>query len=634
MDILIDDASPQFSWITTTPGGVGWIVDHTMGTTYPDPLTNRYSDATFHATFTEGDRMEFRFNGTGVTVYGAKRGNHGTYGVIVDELEEDFMDGYSAKDDMQAVLYEKFGLSTDREHVIKVTNYPSRSKGRTGRLWMDIDHVIITHQIPSTMYTTYIDDNAPSIEYGSGWQSYGSGTGGYYNMTSHMSTTLDSAMEFKFNGTSIQMYAGIHTNHGNYTIALDGGDEQQCNAYNWELLYQVPIFTASGLEDREHTIRYRNAAPAPNNFLSFDFAIVNSSVKPDGWHEAQAGGSATSITSSTVGPSGTSSTAPSGTATSSSAAGGSAGSEGKSGPSIAALSGGIAGGVVALALLGVLLFWFLRQRKRPSEDRVDQYYTRGYRPSEPPSSQGQGPVGQIDLVDDPRQAATAAWVQNAPTGSLLDRKQGLHSPGISATLNSPMYTPHGYEHEQVHPGYFGAVPPSTVPPSSASSRREAPYTAPSSASGPSEQYHSPVGSADPGPSTHSRNASLPFSAATTRSGSNPFGSPISDGTGVTTATSDATGSRSPNTGTAPGYGMSSVHSRGPSSGSSDLTSFQVVQAQQRTQPYAPSRGPTSTSSSRDGEGGGGGGGPTLARIESRGEREIPPGADPKNFAWG
>ncbi|WVF73069.1 hypothetical protein IAT40_007888 [Kwoniella sp. CBS 6097] len=611
-----------------------------MGTKYPDPLTNRYSEATFHATFTEGDRMEFKFNGTGITVYGAKRRNHGTYGVVVDELEEDYLDGFSSKDDIQAVLYEKFGLATDREHTIKVTNYPSRSKDRTGNLWMDIDHVIITHQIPSTMYSTIIDDVSPSITYDSGWQPYGSGTGGYYAMTNHMSSTIDSAMEFKFNGTSIQMFAGLSDNHGNYSVTLDGGQEQRYIAYNWELLYQIPIFTASGLEDREHTIQYRNVGLSPNNFLSFDYAVVNSSIKPAGWDEAHPDGTATTITSSPVGTSGTSSTSIAATSTSNSTSAdgtGSAGAGSEGGPNIAALSGGIAGGVVALALLGVLLFWFCRQRQRSKEERVDQYYTQGYRPGQP-TSHGQG--GRMDLVGDPRRAATAAWVQNAPAGSLMDRKTGLHSPGISTTLNSPMYTPHGYDHEQAHPGYFGAAPPSTMPPSSASSRHGPAHTAPSSASGPSDRdpYNSPIASAGPSSHSHARDASLPFSASTSRSGTNPFGSPISDGTGVTTAIYSATGGRTPDTATAPGhgYGMSSVHSRGPSSGSSDMMSFQLMQAQQRAQPYAASRGPMSASS-RDGESagsgpGGGGGGRPLARIESSGE--IPEGADPKDFTWG
>lgn len=41
----------------------------------------RYSASAFTLTFTSGATATFTFNGTAITLYGAKRGNHGTYQV-------------------------------------------------------------------------------------------------------------------------------------------------------------------------------------------------------------------------------------------------------------------------------------------------------------------------------------------------------------------------------------------------------------------------------------------------------------------------------------------------------------------------------------------------------------------------
>ncbi|WVR09746.1 hypothetical protein IAU60_006822 [Kwoniella sp. DSM 27419] len=472
MDILVDDSSPQFSWITVQPRAVGWVVQHDSGSPYPDPFTNRYSEGTFHATFSEGDRMEYRFNGSGISMHGAKRGNHGVYGVSIDEGEEKYFDGQSSTEDIQTVLYETADLGTDREHMIRgkrVTNYPSKSLNREGNLWVDIDHVVVTQPITSTIYTTYIDDTSSLIHYDSGWDPFGDGTGGFYNRTNHMCTRLGSSMSFGFNGSSIQIFGGINTDHGNYSISLDGGPEQIYSSYNWQLVYRVTLFTVSGLPDASHTIVYRNIGPLVNTVAGFDYAVVNSTIKPEGY-DAGAGPELTMRSESTTwagtGSGAGLSTAVSGPSDTANRPASGGEPSGSIRVSVGALSGGLAGGVVALALLAVLVYWLLRRR------RQSRKHARAHPHSHPDGEGGyhhQANVGhqhddedlfhptymaqptpRTEREDEPRPhvdydrygenssdlvdslAATAAWVNSSSTAALQSHRQTYkdsHEPG-------------------------------------------------------------------------------------------------------------------------------------------------------------------------------------------------------------
>ncbi|WVW86137.1 hypothetical protein I302_108178 [Kwoniella bestiolae CBS 10118] len=430
MNILIDDASPQIRYFKGDSLAVGWITEHTPRSKYPDTFTNRYSESTFHGTFGEGDYMKYRFNGTGITVYGAKRPNHGVYGVKIDNNPEERYDG-KGKNEFQAVLYQKMGLDEGVEHSITMTNYPSATQNATEDLWFDIDHIIITHNIPSTMYTTYIDDSSPSVSYDPSWVSYGYGTGGYYNLTDHMSPTAGSSMQLKFNGSSIQLYGGVNNAHGDFTISLDGGEQEVYNANNWQLVYQVPMYTASGLTEGEHTITMTNQGASPQNVVGFDFAIVNSSIKPP---ETDAGNpSSTSDTSQT---------------SSTSSPGAGASTSGQSTPSlnIGALAGGISAGVVGLALIIVLAIWFFKRRRKDKDET--HYYSEGYRPGEPST-------GRLDLVSDSdvRSPSTQHtqrnpdWVSSNGSNSinalsLRDRKGGyIPQPNSYSTSSGSPVSP-------------------------------------------------------------------------------------------------------------------------------------------------------------------------------------------------
>ncbi|WWC64615.1 uncharacterized protein I303_107226 [Kwoniella dejecticola CBS 10117] len=513
MNIVIDDASPQIRYYTGHPSNEGWIVEHTPKSKYPDTLTGRYSESTFHGTFGEGDYMEYRFNGTGTTVYGSKRPNHGVYGVKVDDTPEERYDGVGDSV-FQAMLFQKMRLDERKEHIIRVTNYPSATMSpKEKNVWLDIDHLTITHTIPSTMYTTYIDDSSPSIQYDSNWISYGYGTGGYYNLTDHMSSTQGASMEFRFNGSSIQVYGGVNNDHGDYTISLDGAEQQVFNAHNWQMVYQVTMFTASGLEDGEHTIKMTNQGASPDNVLGFDYAMVNSSIKTG--ETIQSNGSDTSSPVSTGG------------ATAGSTAGDREGAKGGARLNIPALAGGTAGGVVVLALLVVLGIWLFRRKKTQSQ--VDQYYSEGYRP-------GNASTGRLDLVgsDVPPSSSGTYAISTWPSqkGSASQSSGGyIRAMGrggarynmtptssgspISPSNESGMREIHQYNQ---HP-FLSAIPP---PPPSSSRSGGTPGNSPRSPSDPHQRYNTLTS-----PSEYIS----PFTADSSGTRQRTFGSPTETGQG-------------------------------------------------------------------------------------------------------
>nr|XP_019010275.1 uncharacterized protein I206_04743 [Kwoniella pini CBS 10737]OCF49056.1 hypothetical protein I206_04743 [Kwoniella pini CBS 10737] len=389
---------------------------HEYESKYPDNQSGKYSESTFHGTFGEGDYMEYKFNGTGITIYGAKRPNHGVYGIKVDDIPEERYDG-KGDDVFQAILYQRMGLDEKVEHTIRVTNYPSATQNKTDEdVWLDIDHLIITHTIPSTMYTTYIDDSSSMIQYDSNWISYGYGTGGYYNLTDHMSSTTGSSMEFKFNGSSIQLYGGINNDHGDYGISLDGREDEIFDANNWQMVYQVPLYTVSGLAEGEHTIRITNHGQSNNNVLGFDYAIVNSSVRPDDQTSSM-----TTITSSiangeTALPSGNGNSVASSTSL-----------------KIPALAGGIAGGVVVLALLVVIGVWYFKRKKQTTQ--VDRYYSEGYRP-------GNASTGRLDLVGSDVPSTSKGTYGNSAWTSQNSRSAGTsnnHNRAMGNFNNNPSH---------------------------------------------------------------------------------------------------------------------------------------------------------------------------------------------------
>ncbi|WVW86131.1 hypothetical protein I302_108172 [Kwoniella bestiolae CBS 10118] len=343
MNITIDDASPQWQYYSKNNT---WLQDHTA-----DDQTKKYFKQTFMGTFTEGDSASLRFNGTAIIVYGAKRFNHGYYSTQLDGGTVSYQNGYSRNQDIQQVLFQAGGLDANREHVFVIANTPSKNTNtpKAGEeWWLDIDFAVITTAVQDKVYSTTYDDGSSAVSYfGDGWAK-GDPNKDYYNTTAHVSAKPTDLMRLQFNGSSIQIFGGTYTDHGNYSIVLDDGPEQRYNGTFFRLQPQVPLYTANNLQDGPHTLTMINVGTGPKgNFLDFDYAVVNSTIDPSGSSNNNTG------TNTTISDPGNSNNG------SSSTGGGSS--------NVGAIAGGVAGGVVGLALV-VVLAWFLFRRRNKNKE--------------------------------------------------------------------------------------------------------------------------------------------------------------------------------------------------------------------------------------------------------------------------
>ncbi|KAG2339767.1 hypothetical protein BDR05DRAFT_891250 [Suillus weaverae] len=108
-----------------------------------------------------------------------------------------------------------------------------------------------------------LDDKSPLIHYDSTWapgSSMDSLADQYFRGTFQTSNVTGSVATFSFNGTAFWIYGAKRSNHGTYTVAVDGanfaGNTGQSNAN----LFQQVLFNQSGLTQKLHTVSIMNTA--------------------------------------------------------------------------------------------------------------------------------------------------------------------------------------------------------------------------------------------------------------------------------------------------------------------------------------------------------------------------------------
>ncbi|WWD19606.1 hypothetical protein CI109_104068 [Kwoniella shandongensis] len=401
VEVTLDNRSPVYQFYSHSPSPGGWVTNHTG-----DDFLNQYFLSTFAATYSDGDSVSLAFNGTKIVVYGAKRANHGRYAAQMDGGDILYQDGYAATNTFKQPLYTASGLSGTAEHTVSLSNAPTTPvTGINGFTWFDIDYVAITTTTSAQAHKVTYDDTASNVQYfGTGWSTNGTQFGNYYNTTSHYTSHIGDSFQLQFNGTAVQIYGSVFTDHGNYSVSIDGGEKHIFNGSYSTLQTGTTIYLASNLKDGPHTMTVTNLGGNPTgNSLDFDFAEVY--VSP-------------ASTSST-------STLPhSATGLSSSVA--------KKGSAIGtgAIVGIVIGCVSGLAILATLI-WFCRRRLRKTDDGYLPYNGRQ--------------TGKIDLTGE----EVKPYAQAAPMISTSGLEQDQltvpflspHSPSpLSNTASSPQDT--------------------------------------------------------------------------------------------------------------------------------------------------------------------------------------------------
>lgn len=98
-------------------------------------IPNSYSQTSFTATNIAGAVASFTFNGTGVQIFGAKRGNHGNYQIKVDDTLFPPVSGKAPDPGLyQQPLFSTTGLNQGL-HLVTLTNQENA--------FVDIDFVCL-----------------------------------------------------------------------------------------------------------------------------------------------------------------------------------------------------------------------------------------------------------------------------------------------------------------------------------------------------------------------------------------------------------------------------------------------------------------------------------------------------------
>jgi hypothetical protein len=115
------------------------------------------------------------------------------------------------------------------------------------------------HAFPLTLYSgtqlapTVTDDTDSSINYQGGhWTA--ANTSGYYNGSVHYSSTPGDAVSYTFNGTFIRWIGATNYNHGQASVAIDGGAATTVDTYSPQWGYQTTLFERTNLSSGSHTI--------------------------------------------------------------------------------------------------------------------------------------------------------------------------------------------------------------------------------------------------------------------------------------------------------------------------------------------------------------------------------------------
>ncbi|WWD19634.1 hypothetical protein CI109_104096 [Kwoniella shandongensis] len=275
MNITVDDTSPQFEWSPSS----SWTASHSS-----DPSRGQYYQQTYHSTSSDDASFTFRFNGTAIYIYGARRSEHGTYSVQLDEGDVLYTLGYDDPDRFQTLLYTAGGLSHNIEHVITLTNLPSKTASLPNHtnVWgLDIDYVVVSSPIVGSLYTSKYDNVATTFAYsGKDWiQSAEPESDGYYNGTNALTHTVGDGVTFSFSGSSVQLFGTADRDRGNYSVKLDSGVSHVFNGSSDEISIGTSLYVASNLTDEPHTLHVTNLGGS-GTVLDIDYAVVNSSFPP------------------------------------------------------------------------------------------------------------------------------------------------------------------------------------------------------------------------------------------------------------------------------------------------------------------------------------------------------------------
>ncbi|TFK31635.1 hypothetical protein BDQ12DRAFT_729381 [Crucibulum laeve] len=342
--VIVDDTDRNINYV-----GDGWFQDHgsmdnsgNFGPTYQHTSHGTKSNAS----------LSYSFSGSDILVYGttAIRNNSG----VLDPWFECFIDGIRIDDSSFWAIENNWLICqapnpfTDGKHELTV-NITSAST----TFWLDDIQYVPSPDVPLDTATILIDNTDPAITYDDQWHASGDSV--------RMTTKTGGSMPFNFIGKSISWVGFIPTDTASSaTYSIDGGPPN--------------------LTPGPHNITVTNRGNGSTTPLAINYLLVtNASMSDTSNHDPSSTGSDLSRSISTAQRAAQSDSGPPIGATSSTGSDPSQSiltaqrtAQSDSGPPIGAIVGGVVGGLVLIAvLLGLLFFW--KRRRQQDDDLADQH---------------------------------------------------------------------------------------------------------------------------------------------------------------------------------------------------------------------------------------------------------------------
>ncbi|KIL63932.1 hypothetical protein M378DRAFT_163893 [Amanita muscaria Koide BX008] len=262
LTITIEDNSPLLSYDTNWYFGAS-----------DDNNTSLYLESNFMRVSKGGAKMTFRYTGTDVAAYGAKRGNHGRYQVAIDSTSFDPVSGAASGNGIyQALLFQSQGIKQGA-HTFTITNLDDTQ-------FLDIDFMTwnLTWGDPTApLSISSIDDADPGWEWsGTDWSTSPSLVGRWYGATGHMTTNFGATAKMTFNGDAISLFGPVNTTGAQYSIAIDGGAPTTYDSSRTQS-FQTMLFHGNNLGSGSHTLAFTCQANSLQS-CGIDYAQVYSAA--------------------------------------------------------------------------------------------------------------------------------------------------------------------------------------------------------------------------------------------------------------------------------------------------------------------------------------------------------------------
>lgn len=260
VNVTVDNVSPL---ITYTPPEA-WHEGDTS-----DPYLSQYYNGTYTQTTQFGAYATLSFNGTIVTIYGAKRPNHALYNVSLDG-QLFFDNGQSSVPSFQQALFTAPNLSTTTTHNVSLID-PSSNPVPS---YLDLDFIIYQVEIPDGYEWSKQQDTHKAFRYSSSseWNTNPQNLSNYSGGNGHI-TSSDAYVVYTFEGAHVEIYGAVGPSFGAYTIQVDDGTPVSFNATNIDLIPQTLLFQDNSFTPGTHTLKISNS-PFTGQSLSIDFAVI------------------------------------------------------------------------------------------------------------------------------------------------------------------------------------------------------------------------------------------------------------------------------------------------------------------------------------------------------------------------